>query len=67
MYISMYEELFSKCNLRVWYWHCKLMFWNGAYRILEKTPSYSELLGTGVLYGGVVRASDFFPEVRLLI
>ena len=31
---------FPKRNPQTWYWHYKLMIWNGTYCVLEKSSSY---------------------------
>ena len=45
------------------HWHCKLIFWNGAYHILEKSSSniYQELLSTAWMFDiGIDIATSVF-------
>ena len=42
IYAYIYNS-FPKHSVRTWYWHCKAIFWIGAYTVLEKRSSYEEL------------------------
>ena len=46
IYISVYmgrfmKSSFPKLDLQICHWHCKLDFWIGGYRGLEKSSSYT--------------------------
>ena len=40
LFLCKKKTLFLKHNNQTWHWYCEAIFWNGVYRVLEKSSSY---------------------------